>query len=43
LVENNIKNDVKVNSFSFENLNDFDVEKEVKDEVFNMKVMMKKI
>jgi hypothetical protein len=43
LVENNIKNDVKVNNFSFENLNDFDVEKEVKDEVFNMKVMMKKI
>ena len=43
LVETNIKNDVKVNNFSFEVLIDSEIEKEVKDDIFSMKVMMKKL
>jgi len=43
LVNNNIKNDVKINNFNFEGISDFEVEKEIKNDIFDIKIQIKKI
>jgi hypothetical protein len=43
LVSQNIKKDVKINNFSFEQLNNFEVEKAVKNDLFDFVIQIKKL
>jgi hypothetical protein len=42
LVED-IKKDIKVNNFSFGKMDNFEIEKEIKTDIFDFKIQMKKI
>lgn len=43
IVEKQIKTDVKINNFSFAKLNGFDMEKSVKNDLFDIQIQIKKI
>ncbi len=43
MVEKQIKTDVKINNFSFAKLNEFDMEKSVKNDLFDIQIQIKKI
>lgn len=38
-----IKKDIRVNNFSFEKMDNFEIEREIKTDIFDFKIQMKKI